>query len=163
MRIERERACDDIVLLAGARASDYARHLLEIARGLHVPRAAALATLAMARPSQLEGRLTAILDPGRRRRAPCRSIAAAALLATVVALVPVATLHLGAKASTTNAIPVAAPIADDPRGADRGERMTLTGRVLDPLGKPVPHAAVMVIVRSKYSNRPQLEWARSAR
>ncbi len=28
--------------------------------------------------------------------------------------------------------------------------MTVTGRVLDPSGKPVPDAAVMVIVRSKY-------------
>ena len=35
--------------------------------------------------------------------------------------------------------------------------MTVTGRVLDPAGKPVPGAAVMVIVRSKYSGRPLLE------
>ena len=99
MRIERERACDDVVLLAGARASDYAGHLLEIARGLRVPRAAALAALAMARPSQLEGRLMAILDPARRRRGPGRGVAAIALLAAVLVLVPLATLHLGARAS----------------------------------------------------------------
>ena len=39
------------------------------------------------------------------------------------------------------------------------EQMTLTGRVLDPAGKPVAEAAVMVIVRSKYASRPQLDAA----
>src|SRR5262249_36143015 len=72
MRVERERPCDDVVLLAGARASDYATHLLETARGLRAPRAAALAVTAMARPSPLEGRLLAILDPARRRTGPGR-------------------------------------------------------------------------------------------
>ena len=120
------------------------------------PRAAALAALAMARPSQLEGRLMAILDPARRRRGPGRKAAAIALLAAVLALVPLATLHVGARAAA-NAGPVAAPIADDPPAADPPARMTVTGRVLDPVGKPVPDAAVMVIVRSKYSDRPLLE------
>jgi hypothetical protein len=157
MRIERERACDDIVLLAGARASDYAGHLLEIARGPRVPRAAALAALAMARPSQLEGRLLAILDPDRIRRGPGCGVAAIVVLAAVLALVPLATLHLGARANAGTAIPVAAPIADNPPTADPTARMTVTGRVLDPSGKPVPDAAVMVIVRSKYASRPLLQ------
>ena len=38
----------------------------------------------------------------------------------------------------------------------RPGRMTVTGRVLDPQGKPVPNAAVMVLVRSKFSDRPLL-------
>ena len=157
MRIERERACDDIVLRAGARASDYARHLLEIARSLQVPRTAALASLTMARPSQLEGRLVAILDPARCRRVPARRVTAVALLAAALALVPLATFHLGATVNTVDAIPVTAPIADDPANVEGAARMTLTGHVLDPAGKPVPHAHVMIIARSKYASRPQLE------
>ena len=120
------------------------------------PRAAALAALAMARPSQLEGRLLAILDPARRRRGPGRGMALIALITATLMLLPLATLHLGARASAT-AVPALEPIADDPPPADPAARMTVTGRVLDPSGKPVPDAAVMVIVRSKYAKRPLLE------
>ena len=67
LRIERERSCDDHVLLAGARASSYAEHLLTIARTLRAPGATPIAAFAMARPSQLEGRLLALLDAGRTR------------------------------------------------------------------------------------------------
>lgn len=67
LRIERERSCDDHVLLAGARASSYAEHLLTIARTLRAPGATPVAALAMARPSQLEGRLLALLDSTRAR------------------------------------------------------------------------------------------------
>ena len=61
LRSERERACDDEVLRSGARPSTYAQHLLEITRGLqtsHLPAAA----LAMSRPTELEGRLIAVLS-----------------------------------------------------------------------------------------------------
>jgi beta-lactamase regulating signal transducer with metallopeptidase domain len=68
MRIERERACDDLVLGGGGKASDYAGHLLEIARSFRpLPQVAALA---MARSSQLEGRIAAIVDATRVRRGP---------------------------------------------------------------------------------------------
>lgn len=64
LRIERELACDDRVLAAGTEAGDYAGHLLDIARTFtHAPEGA----LAMARPSQLEGRLLAVLDAARNR------------------------------------------------------------------------------------------------
>src|SRR5205823_11037225 len=59
---ERERATDDLVLHTGARASDYASHLLQVARMVHAAPPLAWAHVAMARRSQLEGRLAAILD-----------------------------------------------------------------------------------------------------
>ena len=65
---ERERATDDLVLNAGACASDYAGHLLEIARSMQSPAAFAWAAVAAARRSQLEGRLLAILDSHRNRK-----------------------------------------------------------------------------------------------
>jgi len=67
LRAERERACDDFVLSAGEKGSDYAAHLLDIAQTMRHRRRPALVGLAMARPSQLEGRLLAILDPAIRR------------------------------------------------------------------------------------------------
>jgi TonB family protein len=84
---ERERAADDLVLNAGARASDYAGHLLEIARTLQPATASAGAAVAMARRSQLEGRLLMILDSNVNRKAAARMapFAAAALAAALVA------------------------------------------------------------------------------
>jgi beta-lactamase regulating signal transducer with metallopeptidase domain len=62
----RERACDDVVLNAGTRASSYARNLLNLAR---VASGAELepAALAMARPSRIEERVMGILDSKTRR------------------------------------------------------------------------------------------------
>jgi hypothetical protein len=66
MCVERERACDDLVLNGGCKPSDYAAHLVEIARTFRrVPHVAAIA---MARSSQLEGRIAAIVDASRVRR-----------------------------------------------------------------------------------------------
>jgi beta-lactamase regulating signal transducer with metallopeptidase domain len=62
----RERACDDVVLNAGIRASSYARNLLNLAR---IASGAELepAALAMARPSRIEERVMGILDNTARR------------------------------------------------------------------------------------------------
>jgi beta-lactamase regulating signal transducer with metallopeptidase domain len=83
LRVERELACDDRVLAAGAAARDYAGHLLDLAHSLG--RAPAPATaLGMARPHQLERRLLAILDAARNRATLGRHGLTAALAATVV-------------------------------------------------------------------------------
>ena len=80
---ERERAADDFVLTAGEPATEYASHLLEIARSMHAM--PAQAALPMAQPSQLEGRLLAILDSRTNRTSTGRrSLVAAATLAVAL-------------------------------------------------------------------------------
>jgi len=87
LRAERERACDDVVLAFGARASDYASDLVSLAGECGETEL----TLAMARRSQLEGRVMAILNPGLQRngRTGAATLVAAAL---VLAMVPMASL-----------------------------------------------------------------------
>ena len=92
LRLESEHACDDRVLAAGARATDYAGDLLEIARSLSTVRATATAGLAMARPSQLAGRIAALLDSGRRRRGLSRRLTLPAWLAAACVVLPLAAL-----------------------------------------------------------------------
>jgi len=90
LREERERACDDHVLRAGATPSAYATHLLEIARGLRAARATSLATVAMARPAQLATRLIDVLDTQRRRDTLSARAALPAWLAAIAIVVPLA-------------------------------------------------------------------------
>ena len=84
--LDREHACDDVVLEHGARPSAYADHLVQVARDLRRRSAALAAVSPMARTSNLEGRVLSILDPARRRSTLGRTAALtlAALLAAVV-------------------------------------------------------------------------------
>jgi TonB family protein len=90
---ERERATDDLVLHAGACASDYASHLLDIARAMQVAPNLGWAAVAMARRSQLEGRLLAILDSGVNRKTAGRASALAAVLAAMALVAPLAAVR----------------------------------------------------------------------
>jgi TonB family protein len=90
---ERERATDDMVLHAGACASDYASHLLEVARTMQAAPNLGWAAVAMARRSQLEGRLLAILDSGVNRKAAGRASALAAVLVAVAIVAPLAAVR----------------------------------------------------------------------
>ena len=89
----RERAADDMVLASGAAAPDYAGHLLEIARTMQAAPAIGWAAVAMARPSQLEGRLLAILDSRRSRDSHTRASAWVAALAAAAIVIPLAALQ----------------------------------------------------------------------
>jgi beta-lactamase regulating signal transducer with metallopeptidase domain len=89
LRLESERACDDQVLLLGMPGSEYAGHLLEVARRSSALRLGGVIAIGMARPSHLEGRLLAVLDEARTRHAPpsrARRIAWAGLLLMILPL-----------------------------------------------------------------------------
>jgi beta-lactamase regulating signal transducer with metallopeptidase domain/HEAT repeat protein len=76
LRNESERACDDLALACGARAADYAEHLLDIVTSVRRDATPSVA-LAMARRKEFEGRMLAILDPELRHSSPSRKQSAA--------------------------------------------------------------------------------------
>ena len=90
---ERERACDDLVLRAGSKPSAYAEHLLAVVSALPTRSAAGRAAIAMARRSNIEGRLLAILDARISRRALTRVAVCLAVAALACIALPVAMLR----------------------------------------------------------------------
>jgi beta-lactamase regulating signal transducer with metallopeptidase domain len=98
MYVEREHACDDCVLNAGSRPSDYAQNLLDIADSMRGRRLDTAAAIAMARRSTLPERLKAVLDARRRRRERGLLWTAAALLLTSALVVPLAAVDLEKRA-----------------------------------------------------------------
>jgi TonB family protein len=116
---ERERACDDAVLASGVLATDYATHLMELARtmGRHM-----IFAPAMAESSNLEKRIRALLDSRRNRRPLTARMAVAIASGLVVLLLPIAAV----KAQSP---PSAGPIQ-------------LAGHVSDPTGAVTPLCTV---------------------
>lgn len=111
MRIEQEHASDDRALLAGVAARSYARNLLDLAGRLDRP-GRALPAAAMARASQLERRLLAIVGRGSRR-APGSAFAGASVAVALAAAwfvataVPVGAIQLPPAAPAPPAWPLA--------------------------------------------------------
>jgi beta-lactamase regulating signal transducer with metallopeptidase domain len=121
LRMEREHACDDVVLLAGARASDYAHELLEIARTMRTRPLLSRAALAMAQRSRLRARLVAVLEDRPR---------AARVPGTLLAPIAVAALTLVMTLAVVT-----------PSGASAGEASgSLVGDTLPPM-PPLPAPA----------------------
>ncbi len=125
LRAESERACDDEVLAAGVKATDYAVHLLEMAR--NAASCPPQAVIAMARSSSLEGRVSAMLNTTISRH-PLRTLARiATLLAFAAVTVPLAVAQ--------------------------ARFSSLSGTVVDQVSRPVPGAVLVVAnesARTKY-------------
>jgi TonB family protein len=97
MRMEAEQACDDGVLEHGAKASDYAEQLVQIARRVTADDRISEGAIAMARLSQLERRLTVMLKPDQDRRQASPRLTAAVAVAAAAVLIPLAALHAPAQ------------------------------------------------------------------
>src|SRR5260221_2653551 len=117
--VERERACDDLVLCAGNKASDYAAHLLALVRPL-ASGGLASAAVTMASSSHLETRLRSILNPrlDRRPLTPAAGVMAAVIAACLV--LPLAAMRPQA-----------------------GEARTVSGTIFDAAGAGGPHSGLL--------------------
>jgi beta-lactamase regulating signal transducer with metallopeptidase domain/vacuolar-type H+-ATPase subunit E/Vma4 len=148
LRAECERACDERVLELGTPATDYAAHLLDVAKFARSFGAASIVSVAMARPSQLEGRLIAVLRSSPNRgRASARSRAAASLFAATMliaisAFMPVerdtsstSMLH-SSRTSRVSELPNGRALANVTGNATRSEAIDTTDRLPAPPAAP---------------------------
>ncbi len=148
LQAEGERACDDLVLNAGSKPGDYAEHILQIASGLEAKLFAAHSGIAMARPSKLEGRLLAILDSKRNRRAWTRIgiLAATILVAGLVAIT--ATLKASPGGGET-----AAPVRKEAATESTGNRPSLPPTLEEVRRLVARNEALTSLVKMDYTAR----------
>jgi len=116
LRQESEYACDDAVLNRGVAGSDYATHLVELARSFRQSRPLWLPAPAIAGPSQLERRIRTMLNT-RVDRAPVGRSSRAAIAVILIGL--------------TVAIAGAQTLL-----------ATVSGSIMDPVGHAIPGATV---------------------
>jgi TonB family protein len=116
LRRESEYACDDVVLDLGIGGTSYASHLVDLARTFSVHGRTWLPAPSIARPSTLERRVRAMLNPQVNRR-PVSMMRRVMLAAVLVGV----------------ALPIAA--ASQPVS-------TPSGTVVDPSGRPLADALV---------------------
>jgi len=159
LRAESERACDDLAIRSGARASDYAQHLLDIVTSIRGPVAPAIACT-MARRRDFEGRMLAILDPERRRGTPSR-VRAMALVGTLGALYAVIGIAvLAPRPAVASARPLTRPAQVATITAPRTVAVTPRPPIVDdtpaprplPTPRPVPETVTSSVTTDVTSN-----------
>lgn len=132
LREEAEQACDDDVLNRGVDAPQYASHLVNIARELQSRRMPVPAP-SIARASNLERRVRAMLNAHADRRPLSRRLGAAALLGLLAVTIPVTSAVLA-----------------------QGSFGSLSGAVVDPMNAAMPGVSITLTNaqnQSKYEVR----------
>jgi len=135
LRRESEQACDDAVLTGGEKPSDYAGHIVQIARELNTAARIPSGGITMIRKNELDRRLAAILSPARNRAAAGPALTAAIAAITLLLLLPTAAWRAPAQ----------------PAGP------SIKGVVSDPSGARIPGANVML----SFSKSDRREYART--
>jgi len=122
LRSESERACDDSVLNSGVDPSHYATQLLDLARTLKDAHRGWSTALAIARPTNLERRFIAMLNPDLNRGGISRRTGLLLKLAAFCLILPLSAIRLP------------------------GQNLAgkLTGTVFDPSDGAVPNATIVM-------------------
>ena len=99
LRRDSEMACDDAVLSLGVDGPNYATQLLDLATVLRPQRTVWSPGVAMARPSALERRITAMMNVSLNRRRLLRGPRVAICILALCVTVPIALLAQQASAT----------------------------------------------------------------
>ena len=162
LHVERERACDDLVLASGVRASAYAEHLLNVATKLSSSPWTQACGLAMARNSSLHGRLAAVLSEKRNRRSTSTLLVCLSLLFGACISIPMAMLRAADETRAAGDPKPAESIPKSPTIA--GTAINQTGMKIDrgmmqhlEWGNPVNGIRAAVMIRTSPQDNRQGE------
>lgn len=136
LRSESERAADDVVIGAGMPAIDYADHLLALANNAAPFNRAPAAAVGMARITQLETRLLALLNASQSRRVMSRDAQRRLSIGALLVVAPLAAVQARTQEpARTTAKAVAVP-------------------KISPQTKPVPSSVAHPVVADPVAARP---------
>jgi tetratricopeptide (TPR) repeat protein len=139
VRRESERACDDAVLTAGVRGSEYAHHLIAIARSTRFDGVLPGTAVAFAARSSLERRIASILTAAPRRTPSRRVVASLATLSLAVAVTVAVTQPTEVVSAQLSPV--------ESMAIDAGRQMA------EPAGRPVIAASQREYVKAKSQHK----------
>jgi beta-lactamase regulating signal transducer with metallopeptidase domain/protocatechuate 3,4-dioxygenase beta subunit len=166
MRVERERACDDIVIGRGSSATEYAEYLVLLARSFGTGNLQNVGAVAMARRSGLADRVKAILNANINRRELNYRAKLTGMIAILAILLPLSAVQLMKKSAASNAALAADVLAQAttmPASVDeqlpplpaRISSKRIPIQVLSPQGRPLRIDSIQTI---EVWIEPQMPW-----